>query len=187
MTWDSRPRLLPTVAKRLTTTAPHGAATTGRMHVGCRYNDFTERMEDRFPVGQPQAPVEFRSHSFSGFGPTVGLESQWNLIFGLSLYAHVRGSFLWDDMTRINSTLTSVTVEEFSDSTQTIFETGAGVEISRFLFGSYLVRARCGFEYQSWYNYSSAFAALDNVNESIWAGRTDVNFVGFAGGIGIEF
>ena len=155
--------------------------------LGCRYNSFEETMEDRFPLGQPQGPVEFRQHAFDGIGPTIGLETQWSIFYGLTVYARVRGSFLWGDMTRINSTLVSTTTEQFTDSTQTILESGAGVELCRPLCGSYLMRLRFGFEYQSWYNYSSDFLALDNANESIWTNRTDVNFIGFNGGLGIEF
>ena len=75
------------------------------------------------------------------------------------------------------------------DSTQGMMEIAVGYEWSTNICNNSLLRARIGYEWQNWYNYSSAFSGpLDlGGREEVFVGPADVGFSGFTVGVGLDY
>jgi hypothetical protein len=152
---------------------------------GVRYNEFTERMID---------PEETRINDFSGWGGIVGLELTRSLGRCGALFARARGAVLMDDKYVLNTGYESgiepvQQTDLIVDSTQGMMEIAVGYEWSRTICGDSLLKARVGYEWQNWYNYSSAFAGpLDpGGGEEVYAGPADVGFSGFTLMVGLDY
>lgn len=150
---------------------------------GFRYNTFDELMVD--PI-----PGAVRLNAFEGWGGIVGLEGRRSLGVWGGLYARARAAVMMDDKLVLH---TREYADEQNalllDSTLGMTELAVGYEISRLVRRS-CVTFRTGYEWQNWYNYSSAFTPVtttppDNPPAS-FAGSTDVGFGGITLALLIE-
>jgi hypothetical protein len=153
---------------------------------GVRYNEFRETLRDQ---------DEFRIHDFDGWGGIVGLEATRSLGRWGGLYARARGALMEGDKFVQNEDGGNQILETdfIDDSTQGMTELAIGYEISRY-FGRSLVTFRGGYEWQNWFNYSSAFvgpvnphAAAGDSPEEVFVGPADVGFNGWTLMLGIEY
>jgi hypothetical protein len=152
---------------------------------GVRYNEFNEAMIDQ---------GETRINDFDGWGGIVGLELTRKLGRCGALYARARGAVLVDDKYLFNTGFDSGLgaareTDVIVDSTQGMMEIAVGYEWSRALCNDSLFKARIGYEWQNWYNYSSAFPGPLSAdgNEEVFVGPADVGFNGFSVMVGLDY
>ena len=156
---------------------------------GVRYNEFDEEMID-FDGGV----LERRINAFDGWGGIIGLQANRRIGQYWGVYGRVRGAIMVEDVFRRNTASflgQPITIDEdLIASTQGMMELAIGWEYNRPLNNGALLFARLGYEFQTWYNYSSAFDGsgipLLAEPESLWAGPSDVGFHGWALSLGIE-
>lgn len=157
---------------------------------GVRYNDFREVMVD---------PLESRTNSFHGWGGFVGLEGVRTIGRWGNIYLRGRGAVMNGDRVVSNTDATGqlppLETDFLNDATLGMTEIALGYEYARVLNSGALLRLRVGYEWQNWYNYSSAFVGpVDLVNataspasgESTFVGPADVGFSGVAFSLSIE-
>ena len=149
---------------------------------GIRYNEFSENMLDPIPTAA-------RLNTFHGFGGILGMEAIRSLGRFGGVYFRARGSILHDDrtVTNIGTGLTENAL--INDSTVGTTELALGWEYARFLQSGALFRFRTGYEWQNWYNYSSAFTPVTTAPGNApasFAGTSDVGFSGFTLSLGLE-
>ncbi|GEM_PF-1549337 len=149
---------------------------------GVRYTEFYEYQEkDKGPS----------FHDYSGWGGVLGLEGVRRVGCYGGLYARARGAILVGDKYIENGerpwqSWNSVTLQ---DTTQGMIELAFGVQYSRPLRNGMVVTGRFGYEWQNWYNFSSAFDGPPPINTTIdyFVGPSDVGFGGFVLALGVNY
>ena len=166
---------------------------------GVRYSEFDEEMIDSFAPFGPrgnQRFAEYRANSFDGWGGILGLQANRRVGSSGSVYGRIRGAIMTNDKTVTNSLFIPGTVDYYDHenlvaTTQGMMELSVGYEFNRCLSNGSVFFGRIGYEWQTWYNYSSSFAGpvdtpVLSLGESIFTGPADVGFHGATVSIGIE-
>lgn len=155
---------------------------------GVRYSNFVEEMWD----GPTQAVLERRINFLSSWGGLVGAEFRRRFWMG-SLFVRARGGVHLADSHIRNQDPATRNGPFFSqfvdlrDTTTATTELALGYEASYQTDLGARLFFRTGYEWQSWFNYSSNFdAGAAPQSESFFTGRSDVAFHGFTASIGIS-
>jgi hypothetical protein len=146
---------------------------------GVRYNEFGESIFSE--PGTPNAAT--RLTYYSGWGGVLGLEAKRSLGCG-SWYARARGAIMSDNKS-VQYTQPSNGVDQNArllDMTLGMTELSFGYEMSRILRSCTIVRARVGYEWQNWFNYSESYSDMamlfGALPPGIVGGPSDVGFNG---------
>ncbi|QDV72885.1 Lpg1974 family pore-forming outer membrane protein [Botrimarina mediterranea] len=146
---------------------------------GLRYAHFEERMDD--PI-----PSDIRLNRLHGFGGVAAVEAVREISRSSSLFARTRGAIIQDDKYVRNGASEGV----LRDSSVGMLELALGYQYAYQFKYSGRVSLRAGYEWQNWYNFSSAFSpfttAPDNFASS-FVGGSDVGFSGFTLQAGYEY
>ena len=153
---------------------------------GVRYNEFEETLINTGGGGVPPDPFETRRNTFTGWGGIIGLDGIRHLgCSNHALYGRTRVSVMSGEKTVFNVDNGAVTNDEvLRDVVQGQVELGAGYQYSR-CWRDLLISFRAGFEWQLWYDYSSAFATVNS--ETNFGGASNVGFLGFTFGGGVYY
>jgi hypothetical protein len=143
---------------------------------GIRYNEFEEVLFDDEPA--------LRVNQFQGFGIVASAELRRLVGSNGAIFVRSRGSILMEDKDVLN-------LNGNNDQAVTLVDVVVGTTELAFGYdyiapqcdGSYYF-VRLQAEWQTWYNYSSAFTDVEN-GEDTFAGPADVGFAGIGLGIGL--
>jgi hypothetical protein len=142
---------------------------------GIRYNEFEETLFDDEP--------DLRVNRFEGFGIIVGAELRRLVGANGALFARARGTILMDNKNIINVGATTNQTVELVDVVVGTTELAFGYDlIAPQCDGSYYF-LRLQAEWQTWYNYSSAFE--DTEDNQDFGGPADVGFAGLGVALGL--
>ncbi len=119
------------------------------LSAGIRFASFWEGTNDHSDV------------DFDGWGPTAAFEVTHTIVGDLSVYAGVRGSWVFGDDD-----------ENYDDSSTFIAEGTLGLQYEFQLFGSCPTYVRLGMDAQNW----SAISDDDNEDTSLFGGSLKVGF-----------
>ena len=139
---------------------------------GARYNEFFEAMDD--------VNDTIRTNAFHGLGGIVAAEAKRDVLIG-SVYGGLRAALLFGESNRFND---DTGTEDFVDVNRTQLELGLGWELDHRSPNGSIFFVRAGVEYQTWFDFSSAFEEDD---EDEWVGRSNVGFAGFVAGAGVTY
>jgi hypothetical protein len=130
---------------------------------GVRYNEFEEQLIN----------TDLKVNSFHGWGGVLGAELTRKLGCYGALYGRVRGAILVDDKFILDDGGDQIFL---SDVNVGVVELGLGYEVCKKLACGSTLFARGGMEWQTWYNYSSAFEDTSSLDD--FSGPSDVGFYG---------
>lgn len=140
---------------------------------GLRYQGFLEELTDL----DDNQDENFKGNKAYTIGGLLGVEARRSLgPFG-NLVGRGRCSITVGDKKRVNDGI----LELLPDGTYLTSELFLGYEYAKVFSSGNQLYVRCGGELQNWSNFSSSFHALDDTS---WAGPSDVGFAGWTIGIG---
>jgi hypothetical protein len=142
---------------------------------GIRYNDFEEILAE-----DEDDDDDWKVNEFNGFGIVASAELRRLVGTNGAIFVRARSAILMDNK--------NVTIEE--DEEVELVDVVVGMTELAFGFdyvmpqcdGSYYF-VRLQAEWQTWYNYSTAFAEIDDAED--FGAPSDVGFAGFGLGIGV--
>lgn len=152
-------------------------------NIKVRYNNSTEHTEFK---------TKFKN-DFSGIGPKLGMNSNWFLGKGFSLYAGIAGALLWGDFNL------KQTQENSDDATNVDLKSNFNRIVptaqirTGFLFDWFFNRDRChigisaGWEFQYWWNQNQIERFTDDQLPIYIRSSDDLSMQGFTLGLRLDF
>jgi hypothetical protein len=159
-----------------------------RIDAGLRYAEMKQAFDIHYEQGAVNTVDVYQDLDYSGWGPTVGMDADWEMGWGISLFGSVSGSLLMGDSdfsireVDFNGATTELVNVESSDNSRVVpvVEMRAGIGYVYRLNSGYRFGFKAGYEWQNWFNAVTTMRFVDDVDGQL-ASRdtTDIGVDGF--------
>ena len=165
------------------------------IEAGLRYARIDQKIEvnyrqDVTSTANRRADI-YNTNNFSGWGPRVGVDADWRMGKGFSLFGGLAGSLLIGEFSlsqqeydySVGATTPTVRVDvenKERNRVVPVVEMRAGLGYAYQLENGMSIGAKAGYEWQNWFNMVTATRYMDDVDSQLmYTDTTDIALDGF--------
>lgn len=158
-----------------------------RIGAGLRYARMDQEIDILYidDIGNDRVDIS-NENEFTGWGVRAGLDLDWRLGRGFSIFSSVAGSVLVGDfdlsLSQIDNgaTVRASIKDNVRNRVVPVIELRAGIGYEYQLKNGWAIGARAGYEWQNWFNTVTAQRFMDDVDAQLmYTDTTDIGLDGF--------